>query len=141
MVSTSKTKAVESFSVQVKQYSFIQSLLLEKNIIEIMWKPFHFLDIPGCESSYLRNAYFNEFYISAGGNDFLPSGNRFLLFRAMLKFWNRRWQLFSEKLYSCPWKLIFLLVEVHFFHILDTPASESYFLPIGNVFLNEFFIP
>ena len=27
-----------------------------------------------------------------------------------------------------------------FFHFSDTPASESYFLSSGNVFLNEFFI-
>ena len=28
-----------------------------------------------------------------------------------------------------------------FFYFSDTPASESYFLPSENVFLNEFFIP
>ena len=32
-------------------------------------------------------------------------------------------------------------MEVIFFHFLDTPAGERYFLSSGNVFLNKFFIP
>ena len=32
-------------------------------------------------------------------------------------------------------------MEVFFSHFSDTPASESYFLSSGNVFLNKFFIP
>ena len=33
------------------------------------------------------------------------------------------------------------LGKFFFFHFSDTPANESYFLPSGNVFLNEFLIP
>ena len=74
--------------------------------------------------------------------DFLSSGSNILLFRALLKFVKFRGDnLFKEKPYSCSSKLIFWLEEIDFFYFSDTPASESYLLFSGNVFLNEFFIP
>ena len=92
-----------------------------------MWKPFHFwifLAVKAviCETYILTNSIFRLAEMI-----FCLVETGFFYSELCSSFWNRRWQLFSEKLYSCPWKLIFLLVEVHFFHILDTPASESYF--------------
>ena len=92
----------------------------------------HLPDIPGCEKR------FSSFHLVE--TDFWFSGNRILSFRVLLKFLKFKGSnFFEEKPYFCSWKLIFWLI--FYFYFSDTPASESYFLPSENVFLNEFFIP
>ena len=71
--------------------------------------------------------------------DFLSSENSVLPYKALLEFLKFGGSnFFKEKPYtrgnwfSGLWK---------FFNFLDTPASETYFSPSGNIVLNEFFIP
>ena len=121
--------------VWVKQYSFIQSVLLVGTIIET-WRPifkekrlwsqqkllswlvknsfFHWSDIPGCENSFSGKwkRFFNEFFLSASGNQFSVKWKEYFLFRALqklLKFGGGN---------SCLSKLIFWLVEFIFFPFL-----------------------
>ena len=96
----------------------------------------HLPDIPGCEER------FSSFQLVE--TDFLSSGNRILSLRVLLKFLKFKCtNIFLRE-------TLFLLVETDFlakffffffFNFSDTPPNESYFLPSGNVFLNEFFIP
>ena len=63
--------------------------------------------------------------------DFLSSGKSSILFRALLKLL----KLGGGK--SCLWKLIFWLLELIFYHFLDTPSSESFFPSSGNAFFKR----
>ena len=104
----------------------------------------HLPDIPGCEPKLFVKwkCIFNEFFNPASGIDFCLLETVFLSLEIWQKFWSLSGVTFlRETLYSCSWKLILYLVEANFFHFSYTPASESYFLSGGNVFLNEFFIP
>ena len=133
--------------------------MLVGTIIEEIWKPIflkkihcsrqklffclvknnivHLSDISGCEKR------FSSFQLVE--KDFLFSGNRILSFRVLLKFLKFKGSnFFEEKPYFCSWKLIFWLIFFFFsffFHLSDTAPNEGYFLPSGNGFLNEFFIP
>ena len=63
---------------------------------------------------------------------FLSSGKEYFFCSELCwSFWN----LGGDN--SCLWKLIFRLVELIFFHLSNTPPSESYFLSSVNVFLKE----
>ena len=47
------------------------------------------------------------------------------------------WNIFLRA-YSCQWAMIFWLVETIFFlHFSETPASNSFFPPNGNVFFKK----
>ena len=97
----------------------------------------HLPDIPGCEER------FSSFQLVE--TDFLSSGNRILSLRVLLKFLKFKCSNIFLR------ETLFLLVETDFltnfffffffFHLSDTAPNEGYFLPSGNGFLNEFFIP
>ena len=106
-----------------------------------------FLDIekqllPFVRYSWLLKQFLTSSSIPFVETDFLSRERVFFYLELCRSFWNSGVAtFFKEEPYSCSWKLIFWLVEVDFFHFSDTPASESFFLSSGNVFLTEFFIP
>ena len=98
----------------------------------------HLSDILGCEKR------FPSFQLVE--TDFLSSGIRILSLRVLLKFSKFKCSnIFLRETLFLPVETDFLAKFFFFFffsfHFSDTPPDESYFLPSGNVFLNEFFIP
>ena len=72
--------------------------------------------------------------------NFLSSKNSIISFRALLKILKFGGiNVFKTNVISAHRTGFFWLVEVNFFHFSDIPARKRYFLPIGNVILNNFF--